>query len=427
MTCQFDSGEFTDTIYQNASIDATKVILNPMQKSNIVPRHFKNPNNVVKVASKITDVLDLDGLSCTGTVDATAYKEIVNGKFDNMTFGQNDSTLRTLKNVTVNTSLTYNGTLLSVINSSVRIQSVPNLTAIYVSDNSTVRNGWTLPQGLVSCTDSTWAMDTAKTVTGNFSQSIITGTVKSNNLEICHSKVTTGKIEIYPLSVANPSSHYEFKFKAENSVFNTDVEFKPDNIWNIYFNVKIFNNTFNGTYGFTCPYWVDVTTSKRTICNNPVVGLEHHLKYEGNTGNCPDIRYYGQVDCTLEGYWYDYDAAWMRGMTNPSVKYKVYTSVANKSNRYFVIENRYGCGQPSLIDNARNFGFGMRMGTNTNLATARLVAMSELVEDSLDSSFNTWAEAHGYTDLNDYFFRIVALPDFEDNSKYDDDFKYHFW
>ena len=429
MNCGFVNCEFSDNYYLNASIDPTKITFSQIsgQQPTIVPRHFKKPENIVKVMSKISTTLDMDGLYATGTSDCTAYTDIVNGTFDNITFGQNDSTSRSLKNVTINTSLTYNGKILQVINSSVRIQSVPNLTAIYVSDNSTVRNGWTLPQGLVSCTDSTWAMDTAKTVQVSMTDSVITGTVRSNYMAIYNSRVTTGKIEVYPRTNNSPSTHYEYRFTAENSVFDTDIDFKDDSLWDIYFQVNICNNVFNGQKGITCPYWTDVTTSKRTICNNPAVGLEHHLKYEGNTGNCPDIRYYGQVDCTLEGYWYDYDAAWMRGMTNPSVKYKVYTSVANKSNRYFVIENRYGCGQPSLIDNARNFGFGMRMGTDTNLATARLVAMSELVEDSLDSSFNAWAEAHDYTGLNDYFFRIVALPDFEDNSKYDDDFKYHFW
>ena len=275
MECAFVGGEFSDNYYLNAAIDPTKITFSQIsgQQPTIIPRHFKKPENVVKVMSKISTTLDMDGLYATGTSDCTAYTEIVNGKFDNMTFGQNDLTLRTLKDVTINTSLTYNGKNLQVINSSVRIQSVPNLIAISVTDNSTVRNGWTLTQGLVSCVDSTWEMDTAKTVTGNFSQSTITGIVRSNNLEICHSKVTTGKIEIYPLSVANPSSHYEFKFKAENSVFNTDVEFKNDSLWDIYFNVKICNNYFSGEQGLKCTYWTDVYTGKRTICNNPAAGL----------------------------------------------------------------------------------------------------------------------------------------------------------
>lgn len=430
MECAFVGGEFSDNYYLNASIDASKITFSQLsgQQPAIVPRHFKKPENVVKVMSKISTTLDMDGLYATGTSDCTAYTEIVNGTFDTMTFGQNDSTSRSLKNVTINTSLTYNGKTLHVINSSVRIQSVPNLTAIYVSDNSTVRNGWTLPQGLVSCTDSTWAMDTAKTVTGNFSQSIITGTVRSNNLEICHSKVTTGKIEIYPLSVANPSSHYEFKFKAENSVFNTDIEFVHDNIWNIYFNVKICNNTFNGTYGFTCPYWVDVVTSKRTICNKPTGTLGHIIKYEGNIGNCPQDRYYGQVDCTYTQYWYDWNAAWMRGMSNPTYNFKIYTVLSNKNNRYFLAENHYGLAMPGYDNPERTRGVGMRLDSDTNLAFARLVAMSELVADSLDSDFNDWAEAQGYTNMNDYFYRVMALPtDTSDASHYDDDYKYYFW
>lgn len=429
MNCGFVNCEFSDNYYLNASIDPSKITFSNLsgQQPTIVPRHFKNPNNVAKVASKITDVLDLDGLSCTGTVDATAYKEIRNGTFSSLTFGNNDSNPYTLRRVTVSDSLAFNGKNLYSVNSDIKLTAFPNITFFGVTDNSTIRPGWTLTSGTVNCIDSTWAMDTAKTVQVSMTDSVITGTVRSNYMAIYNSRVTTGKIEVYPRTNNSPSAHYEYRFTTENSVFDTDIDFVHDNLWDIYFQVNICNNVFNGQKGITCPYWTDVTTSKRTICNKPAVGLEHRLKYEGNTGNCPDIRYYGQVDCTLEGYWYDYDAAWMRGMTNPSVKYKVYTSVANKSNRYFVIENRYGCGQPSLIDNARNFGFGMRMGTDTNLATARLVAMSELVKDSLDSSFNAWAEAHGYTDLNDYFFRIVALPDFEDNSKYDDDFKYHFW
>ena len=346
-----------------------------------------------------------------------------------MTFGQNDLTLRTLKNVTINTSLTYNGKNLQVINSSVRIQSVPNLIAISVTDNSTVRNGWTLTQGLVSCVDSTWEMDTAKTVTGNFSQSTITGIVRSNNLEICHSKVTTGKIEIYPLSVANPSSHYEFKFKAENSVFNTDVEFKNDNLWDIYFNVKICNNYFSGDQGLKCTYWTDVYTGKRTICNNPAAGLAHIVVYEGNTGNCPEVRYYGPLDCTEENLWFNWNCSWMRGMSNPSTDYKVCIRLPR---RYFMLENRFGESAPTH-DSKMNYGFGMLMNKDTNFANVHLVALSELIADSIDSDFIAWYESQGYTsDFNDFFYKLAELPTQKpqvstNKSYYDSDFLFYFW
>ena len=431
MNCGFVNCEFSDNYYLNASIDPTKITFSQLsgQQPTIIPRHFKKPENVVKVMSKISTTLDMDGLYATGTSDCTAYTDIVNGKFDNMTFGQNDLTLRTLKNVTINTSLTYNGKNLQVINSSVRIQSVPNLIAISVTDNSTVRNGWTLTQGLVSCVDSTWEMDTAKTVTGNFSQSIITGTVRSNNLEICHSKVTTGKIEIYPLSVANPSSHYEFKFKAENSVFNTDVEFKNDSLWDIYFNVKICNNYFSGEQGLRCTYWTDIYTGKRTICNNPAAGLAHIVVYEGNTGNCPEVRYYGPLDCTEEATWFNWNCSWMRGMSNPSTDYKVCIRLPR---RYFILENRFGESAPTH-DSKMNYGFGMLMNEDTNFANVHLVALSELIADSIDSDFIAWYESQGYTsDFNDFFYKLAELPTQEppvstNKSYYDSDFLFYFW
>ena len=77
----------------------------------------------------------------------------------------------------------------------------------------------------------------------------------------------------------------------ENNTFDTDVAFVPDGLNNIYWNVKITNNSFNGSQGLTCPYWVDITTAKRAIAPYATSGIVHHVDYAGNRGNCPKDRY----------------------------------------------------------------------------------------------------------------------------------------
>lgn len=409
MNCGFVNCEFSDNYYLNASIDPTKITFSQLsgQQPTIIPRHFKNPNNVAKVASKITDVLDLDGLSCTGTVDATAYKEIRNGTFSGLTFGNNDSNAYTLRRVTVSDSLAFNGKNLYSVNSDIKLTAFPNITSFGVTDNSTIRPGWTLTSGTVNCIDSTWAMDTAPEVNVSLTDSVVNSTVKSRWMAVYNCRVTTGKLQVYP---RYETDHYEYKFIAQNSVFDTDIEFVHDNIWDIYFNVSICNNTFNGAKGITCPYWTDVVNAKRTVAPYSSTGTQHVLVYDGNRGSCPNGKFTGKLSCN-ESTWYDFNVALMRGRTNPNIYYKCQAAIAGRKNRYFVLENSNGQGSP-IFDNVEDDGFGMKMGTDTNNATYSLVSLSELLADSIDSAFVDWKEQQGLTpdNFNDYFYRWCTLP-----------------
>lgn len=420
--CRFVNMEFTDKLYINHSITPENIEFTNLsgQECQMNADNFVDIANLAKVAYKngITE-LDFKGHEGT-TVDCSEYTSVVNGIFNTMTFGQNDATQRTLKNVTVSNSLIYNGKSLNVVNSTIRLTSFPNMTSIYVSDNSTIKNGFTLSQGLVSCNDSVWSMDTAKTVSVSFNDSVITSTVKSNWAAIYNSRISSGKIQVYPYTESSPSAHYEFKCILENSTFDTDVEFVPDNLNDIYWNVKITNNSFNGSKGFTCPYWVDVTTSKRAIAPFASSGVVHHVDYAGNRGNCPKDRYTGQIDCDV-GTWVTWNPAWMRGRSNAQVQYKV---SLNKFPRFFFVENSYAIAGPTLTRDD-DWGFGMLIGTDTNIATCSLVNLSEMLADSLDSTFNDWATEHGYTpnNINDYFMRCRGLG----ADQFDADYMYYFW
>jgi hypothetical protein len=390
------------------------------QQPTIIPRHFKNPNNVAKVASKITNVLDLDGLSCTGTVDGTAYKEIRNGTFSGLTFGNNDSNAYTLRRVTVSDSLAFNGKNLYSVNSDIKLTAFPNITSFGVTDNSTIRPGWTLTSGTVNCIDSTWAMDTAKEVNVSLTDSIVNSTVKSRWMAVYNCRVITGKLQVYPIYVTD---HYEYKFIAQNSVFDTDIEFVHDNIWDIYFNVSICNNTFNGQKGITCPYWTDVTNAKRTIAPYSSTGTQHILIYDGNRGSCPNGKFIGGLSCS-QSTWYDFNVALMRGRSNPVIHYKCQAALAGRKNRYFVLENTNGQGSP-IFDSVEDNGFGMKMGTDTNNANYSLVSLSELLADDIESAFVDWKDQQGLTpdNFNDYFYRWPALP----ASSFSTSDNYYFW
>jgi hypothetical protein len=422
MECGFVNCEFSDNYYLNASIDASKIMFSQLsgQQPTIIPRHFKNPNNVAKVASKITDVLDLDGLSCTGTVDATAYKEIRNGTFSSLTFGNNDSNSYTLRRVTVSDSLAFNGKNLYSVNSDIKLTAFPNITSFGVTDNSTIRPGWTLTSGTVNCIDSTWAMDTAKEVNVSLTDSIVNSTVKSRWMAVYNCRVITGKLQVYPIYVTD---HYEYKFIAQNSVFDTDIEFVHDNIWDIYFNVSICNNTFNGQKGITCPYWTDVTNAKRTIAPYSSTGTQHILIYDGNRGSCPNGKFTGGLSCS-QSTWYDFNVALMRGRSNPVIHYKCQAALAGRKNRYFVLENTNGQGSP-IFDSVEDNGFGMKMGTDTNNANYSLVSLSELLADDIESAFVDWKDQQGLTpdNFNDYFYRWPALP----ASSFSTSDNYFFW
>lgn len=417
--CRFANMPFSDRYYLNHAIYPENIEFNNLsgQECTFDADDFINVANMANVAYKngVTE-LDLKGRSAA-TIDATEYTSVKNGTINTLTFGKNDATQETLKNVTVSNSLVYNGKSLNLVNSTVRLSSFPNLNSIYVNDNSTVRSGWTLNRGLISCNDSTWQMNTAKNVTGSFHDSIITGTLSSNWLALYNCRVSTGLINVYPIAV---DQHQEFKCIFENCVFDTDVEFMHDNQSDIYFNVKILNNTFNGTYGLKCPYWTDVVTSKRTIAPYTTSGIVHHVDYAGNRGNCPKDRYTGPIDCSLSD-WINYNPAWMRGKTNPQVPYKV--SIRTFP-RFFLVENDYAIASPHFT-RADDWGFGMLLGTDTNIATCSLVNFSEMLADSIDPDFISWRDSHGYTpeNHNDYFMRCrgLAASEFATNRMY------YFW
>lgn len=409
MNCGFVNMEFSDNYYLNASIDPSKITFSNLsgQQPMIVPRHFKNPNNIAKVANKLTDVLDLDGLSCTGTVDAAAYREIRNGTFSNLTFGNNDWNSYTLRRVTVSDSLAFNGKNLYAVNSDIKLTTFPNIASFVVTDNSTIRPGWTLTSGTVNCIDSTWSMDTNKEVNVSLTDSIVTSTVKSRWMAVYNCRITTGKLQVYPRYVTD---HYEYMFLAQNSVFDTDIEFVHDNAWDIYFNVSICNNMFNGQKGILCPYWTDVVNAKRTIAPYSSTGTQHILIYDGNCGSCPNGKFTGGLSCS-QSTWYDFNVALMRGRSNPVIYYKCQAALAGRKNRYFVLENTNGQGSP-IFDNVEDNGFGMKMGTNTNNANYSLVSLSELLADDIESAFVDWKDQQGLTpdNFNDYFYRWPALP-----------------
>lgn len=421
--CRFQDMHFTDRMYLNHTITPENIEFTNLSGQYCVfdADEFADITNMAKVAYKngVTE-LDFKNHSAT-TVDCTEYTSVINGTFNTMTFGKNDSNQETLKNVTVSNSLVYSGKSLNAVNSTIRLTSFPNLNSIYVSDNSTIKSGFTLSQGYVSCNDSTWSMDTAKTVTAVFNDSIITSTIRSNWISVYNSRISSGIIQVYPYTESSPSSHYAFKCIFENNTFDTDVAFIPDGLSDIYWNVRITNNTFNGSKGLTCPYWVDITTAKRAIAPYTTSGVVHHVDYAGNNGNCPKDRYTGQLDCSLVQYWYSWNPAWMRGKTNPQVQYKV--SVRTLP-RFFLIENDFAIASPQFT-RADDWGFGMRIDTDTNKAEYSLINLSEMLGDSIDSGFNAWAEQHGYTtdNVNDYFMRCRGLP----ADKYDEDYMYYFW
>ena len=420
--CRFVNMPFSDRYYLNHAIYPENIEFTNLsgQECTFDADDFINVANMANVAYKngVTE-LDLKGRSAA-TIDATEYISVKNGTINTLTFGKNDSTQETLKNVTVSNSLVYNGKSLNLVNSTVRLSSFPNLNSIYVNDNSTVRSGWTLNRGLISCNDSTWQMDTSKDVTASFNDSVITSTVRSKWIAIYNSRISSGVIQVYPYTESSPSSHYEFKCILENNTFDTDVAFVPDGLNNIYWNVKITNNSFNGSHGLTCPYWVDITTAKRAIAPYTTSGVVHHVDYAGNRGNCPKDRFTGQLWCSLTP-WVTWNPAWMRGKTNPQVQYKVFTKFFP---RFFLIENDYAIASPHFT-RADDWGFGMLMGTDTNMATCSLVNLSEMLVDSIDSDFIADMASRGFTpeNTNDYFKRAPGLA----SSEFATNKMYYFW
>ena len=420
--CRFVNMPFSDRYYLNHAIYPENIEFTNLsgQECTFDADDFINVANMANVAYKngVTE-LDLKGRSAS-TIDATEYTSVKNGTINTLTFGKNDSTQETLKNVTVSNSLVYNGKSLNLLNSTVRLSSFPNLNSIYVNDNSTVRSGWTLNRGLISCNDSTWQMDTSKDVTASFNDSVITSTVRSKWIAIYNSRISSGVIQVYPYTESSPSSHYEFKCILENNTFDTDVAFVPDGLNNIYWNVKITNNSFNGSQGLTCPYWVDITTAKRAIAAYTTSGVVHHVDYAGNRGNCPKDRFTGQLWCSLTP-WVTWNPAWMRGKTNPQVQYKVFTKFFP---RFFLIENDYAIASPHFT-RADDWGFGMLMGTDTNMATCSLVNLSEMLVDSIDSDFIADMAERGFTpeNTNDYFKRAPGLA----SSEFATNKMYYFW
>lgn len=422
--CRFIDMHFTDKYYFNSVInpDNVEFLNSDGMRCVFDADEFDNLNNLAKTAYKcgITE-LDLKGHNAQ-VIDATEYMTVKNGTINELTIGKSTEVGQyTLKNVQIGNTLTFNGQVLSIVNSSVRLNSFSNLNSLFVSDNSTVRNGWTLNRGEVRCVDSTWSMDTTNDVTLTFDKSIISSTVNTRNVAFYHSHVTNGaNINVYPLTIASPSSHYAFQIVAENSVFDSDIAFVPDDLYDIYWNVKITNNTFNGAQGLTCPYWVDVTTSKRTIAEYTTSGVVHSVDYAGNRGNCPKDRYTGQIDCSLTE-WANWNPSWMRGKSNSSENYKVsYRTFP----RLFLVENSKAIASP-IFTRADDCGFGMLLGTNTNMATVSLINLSEMIADSQDSDFIAWRDANGYTpeNVNDYFMRCRGLAEDAFNTSN----MYYFW
>lgn len=422
--CRFINMKFTDKYYLNHAIYPANIEFTNLSgyECTFDADEFEDLANLANTAYKggVT-VLDLKGHSAA-TIDATEYTSVKNGTINTLTMGKNSITAQyEIKNVYISSSFVFNGQSLSVVNSSVRLSSFAYLNSLFVSDNSTVRNGWTLNRGAVSCVDSTWSMDTTYDVVLTFNNSIISSTVNSRNIAFYNSHVTNNAhINVYPLTIASPSSHYAFQIVAENSVFDSDIAFVPGELYDIFWNVRITNNTFNGAQGLTCPYWVDVPTSKRTIAAYTTSDVMHSVDYAGNRGNCPKDRYTGQIDCGLTE-WATWNPSWMRGKSNSSVNYKV---SYRQFPRFFLVENDYAIASP-VFTRADDWGFGMLLGTDTNMATCSLINLSEMLADSLDSDFITWRDSHGYTpeNVNDYFMRCRGLADSAFNTSY----MYYFW
>jgi hypothetical protein len=420
--CRFINMPFSDRYYLNHAIYPENIEFTNLsgQECTFDADDFIDVANMAKVAYK-NGVTELNFKNrSVATVDATEYVSVKNGTINTLTFGKNDAIQETLKNVTVSNSLVYNGKSLNLVNSTVRLSSFPNLNSIYVNDNSTVRSGWTLNRGLISCNDSTWQMDTSKDVTASFNDSVITSTVRSKWIAIYNSRISSGVIQVYPYTESSPSSHYEFRCILENNTFDTDVAFVPDGLNNIYWNVKITNNSFNGSQGLTCPYWIDITTAKRAIAAYTTSGVVHHVDYAGNRGNCPKDRFTGQLWCSLTP-WVTWNPTWMRGKTNPQVQYKVFTKFFP---RFFLVENDYAIASPHFTRDD-DWGFGMLMGTDTNMATCSLVNLSEMLVDSIDSDFIADMAERGFTpeNTNDYFKRAPGLA----SSEFATNKMYYFW
>lgn len=420
--CRFIDMHFTDKYYFDSVINPDNVeFLNTDGMRCVFDAdEFDNLNNLAKTAYKcgITE-LDLKGHAAQ-VIDATEYMTVKNGTINELTIGKSTEVGQyTIKNVHIGNTLTFNGQTLSIVNSNVRLSSFNNMTSLIVSDNSTVRNGWTINRGTVRCTDSTWQMNISSDVTVVFNDSNVMGTINSNNLAIYNSIVDKdAKINIAPLTV---NDNKVFTLVAENSVFNSDISFVPGEDSDIYWNVIITNNTFNGTNGLTCPYWSDITGAKRTIAPYDVSSvIKHNVVYSGNKGNCPKDRYTGQIDCSLTE-WVDWNPSWMRGKNNTSSVYKVYYG---KFPRVFLLENNNGIGATN-ITRKDDLGFGMRMGTNTNMAISMSVNFSEMLVDSLDNNFIAWKNSQGYTpeDMNDYFMRCNCLNEGDFNTNY----TYYYW
>ena len=415
--CRFIDMHFTDKYYFNNVIIPDNVEFSDTDGMRCVfdADEFVELNNLARTAYKcgITE-LDLKGHTAS-VIDATEHMTVKNGTINELTIGKSTEVGQyTIKNVHIGNTLTFNGQTLSIVNSNVRLSSFDNLKSLIVSDNSTVRNGWTINKGAVRCTDSTWQMNISSDVPAVFNDSNVNSTINSNNLEIYNSIVNKdAHINVAPMIV---DENKVFKLVAENSVFNSDISFVPSEDYNIYWNIIITNNTFNGSNGLTCPYWTDVNAAKRTIAPYDVSSvIKHNVVYSGNKGNCPKDRYTGQVDCSLSD-WVDWNPSWMRGKNNNSSIYKVYYG---KLPRVFLLENDNGIGATN-ITREDDLGFGMRMNTNTNYSINQSVNFSEMLADSLDQNFIAWKNSQGYTtdDMNDYFMRCNCLNDSDFNTSY---------
>ena len=119
--------------------------------------------------------------------------------------------------------------------------------------------------------------------------------------------------------------------------------------------------------------------------------------------------------------WANWNPSWMRGKSNSSENYKVSYRTFT---RFFLVENSKAIASP-VFTRADDWGFGMLLGTNTNMATVSLINLSEMIADSQDSDFIAWRDAHSYTpeNVNDYFMRCRGLAEDAFNTSH----MYYFW
>ena len=354
MHVRFQGMPFTDKYYTNAAIYPHKIEFNNLLPVTMDADDFKDIVNYANTAymAGIADA-DFKGHKTATTLNLTEYRTVRNLLANTITMGKATGSIQyVIKDCEVE-YVGFEGTLLTVDGTDMRLTSFANLGTLNVINGSKMSSGWTLTRGAVNCENSSWYMNinmAADNVTKgsdiNFRNSIVGHcTLMSKRLHFYGCQLDTVTAKVYPYK---EDDKYRLFLRLERcNIDNNDgptVQFTlvPDNACtNCWWNVRMVGNDFQGdSKGVTCPFWAN--TSWRTMFiarGTDEDGQNNNFYVIGNTGNCP---HGGDARLTLTSP-NDYEYNWNR---DPYISYYEPVHVGGSLFRIWACYNKYGYAMP---------------------------------------------------------------------------------